>query len=1041
MKIYNKIIIRVIVSLFLVGLPLTLSVAGESNWLDEIKLVGQVIDANTNSPIVGVNIQIKGANRGVISDLNGNFEFSSIDSDAVILVSNIGYFTQEISINGQTQIRILLVPRVDQLNELVVVGYGTQLERSVTGALYQRTITDVEETSASTFTDVLVGRIPGVQISKVTGQPGADASIRIRGTGSITAGNEPLYVIDGFPVGSGGIDNVNSNDIESVTILKDAAATAIYGSRGSNGVILVTTKRGNTGRPQISFQSSLGYQQVSKKVDVLSPQEYAELKIESSNNGWVYLGGNANDPNSARAPFYRNSPYLFDESSWPIIDWQDEIFQIAPVRNNELSVSGGDQSTQYRLSIGYFDQQGLIKSTEYDRFSIRSNVDSKINSRLQLSLNLNYTDINENLISDEGAWNIGVLGTALGLPGFFLPRNEDGSYADHRGFGFGVSAVRNPMININEENDQVNRSRTLGNIALNYELLSNLFLKTTFNVDRSNYTRNFFRNQSEFGNPMIIGHGSGIYQSAGAYNSSIVSSWLSENTANYSTNIGTSHNISVLAGFTAQSASIESASINANNFPNNLVPTLNAGDITGASTRKEEWSLMSYLGRINYDYQNKYFSSFTIRSDGSSRFGQNRKWGLFPSISAGWMISEENFMSGVEQINFMKVRASYGFSGNDAIPNYGSVGLLGGVDYVIGNNPVTGLAQSTVSNANLSWETSEQVDLGFDLGLLEDRINLSVDVYEKINRDLLLNVNVPSIMGFTSALQNIGKVQNRGLEVALTTRNTRGVVNWTSNFNISFNRNKVLALGPEGDPIISSTYGTTTHITQVGRPIGEFYGYIWDGIFNSMEEIQSMPSQPTDRPGFPIIRDVNGDGIINADDRTVIGNNHPDYVFGIENSVQYKNFDLKVLVQGVQGIDIMNIGKRQTMIMTMRTNQLGEARDRWVSPEQPGNGKVPLAIIDIYGLRRETSTFYVEDGSFVRVRFITLGYNLPTNMLSRTGLSNARVYFTAENPFTFAKNTGYNPEISTYNNALTPGTDTYNYPVAKTLTMGVNLSF
>lgn len=1008
---------------------------------ETITVRGQVIDRETEEPIIGANIFVLESVIGTTSDENGNFTLQNVPESARIRFSYVGYRTLEIASFGSAERVIALEPSVGELDELVVVAYGSQMERSVTGSISQIRYENLDPTPSNTFTDAFSGRIPGVQVSRLTGDPAEAPSIRIRGTGSITAGNEPLYVVDGFPVSSGAIDNVNPSDIETVTILKDAAATAIYGSRGSNGVILVTTKRGQIGRPQVTFNSSLGLQQVSKRVDVLTPQEYAELKIESSNNGWAYLGNDPNDPNELRDPFYRNSPYLFQPELWPDTDWQDEIFQVAPVQNYELSVSGGDPSTRYRVSIGYKEQDGIIRSTSYDRFTLSTSADTDINNRLNLSVNLSYADINQQAIQDHGTWNRGLIGDALGLPGFFLPQNEDGSYPDHRGFGFGVSAAPNPMARLNEETDTRSRSHILAGSVLSYQITPNMYFRSSLNIERTSGDRNYFRRESRFGNPMVDHNGAGVRPSAGAYSSSNIFTWLSESTLRYNFELGEAHSFSLLGGFTAQHSDIKRASISANNFPNNLVPTLNAGEITGASTIQEEWSLLSYLTRVNYDFKNRYFFSTTLRADGSSRFGPNRKWGIFPSFSAGWMISDESFLSDLETINFLKLRASYGISGNDAIPNYGAIGLLGSTDYAFGGNPVTGLAQSSISNANLGWESSEQVNIGFDMGLWNDRINLKVDVYEKTNRDLLLNVNVPSIMGFGSALQNIGKVRNRGLEIDLTTRNLRGALNWTTNFNIAFNRNKVLALGPEGDPIISRTYGTTTHITQVGRPIGEFYGYIWDGIFNSQEEIDNMPSQPTDVPGFPIIRDVNGDGIINADDRTVIGNNHPDYVFGFENSFRYRRFDLNIMVQGVMGLELMNIGKRQTMILTMRTNQLGEARNRWQSPEEPGNGMVPMAIIDIYGLRRETSTFYVEDASFVRVRYITFGYNLPESLLGRAGIQNSRVYISAENPFTFSNNTGYNPEVNTFNNPLTPGTEDHNFPLARTVTMGVSLGF
>ncbi|WP_147676599.1 SusC/RagA family TonB-linked outer membrane protein [Algibacter pacificus] len=1000
---------------------------------EKFTLTGSVKD-KTGVSLPGASIVEKGTFNGVTADFDGNFSLNLSSDTRVIVISYVGYVTQEVAVNGQSDINIVLEEDSAKLSEVVVVGYGTQVDREVTGSISTIKNGSVGRIQSANFGESLVGVSPGVRVSQPTGQPGSTPSISIRGNGSITAGNEPLYVIDGFPVGSDALNTVNNSDIESITVLKDTSSVSIYGSRGSNGVILITTKRGKDGAPSISYNSYMGWQKVTKKVDVLSPEEYVELKLDASNNGWEYKGGNASDPNEIRPTFYQNSPYLFDKDSWVITDWQDEIFQTAPIYNNELSVSGGSDNLKYRLSGSILDQDGIIKTSNFKRYSIRSNINLKVTDKLRSIVDLNYTQSDEAIVDAEGTWGKSIIGSAIGLPGFFATQNEDGSYSDFQGFGYGVSAATNPMIYINEKSLEKEKSRILGKLALEYNPIENLLLKASFSLDNINTNNNYFAKSFERAF-------SSTYEASGSYFGVKSKNWLFEGTANYTVSLN-KHHLNGLIGYTAQKQTEQVATIASNNFPNNLVTTLNAGVVTDAGTSIEEWSLLSYLARLNYSFDKKYFATFTVRKDGSSRFGSENKWGVFPSASVGWIASDEQFLKHVDAINFLKLRLSYGVSGNNAIPNYGSVGLLKGVDYVYGNNYTTGLVQSTNSNSELSWETSKQWDLGFELLLMNNRVSFTGDLYQKTNEDLLLEVNIPTIYGFNTALQNIGKVRNRGVELALSTVNTTGEFQWKTDVNFSLNRNKVLALGPSGDAIISTTYGgSPTHITQVGSSIGEYFGYIWEGVYNTKEEIEAHPSLPTDVPGSPIIKDVNGDGEISTEDRTVIGNNNPDFMYGFNNKFKYKNFDLNIFLQGVEGIEIMNIGKRQTMILTARTNQLGEARNRWRSPEDPGNGVVPSANIDIYGVRRDVSTFYVEDGSYFRVRDITLGYTLKKELINKLGVSQARLYLSANNPFIASKNTGYNPEVSTYHNSLTPGTEDYNYPTNKSYVFGMSLNF
>ncbi|KAA2243359.1 TonB-dependent receptor [Chitinophaga agrisoli] len=1016
----------------------TISVQMEATGSQQLTdISGRVVEAETGLPLPGATVRIKDGNVALTDD-KGRFHIKAAAS-SLLIVSFSGYQAKEIRPGNGKELLIRLELSHTKLNEVVVVGYGTQLKEKVTGAVATLGEKDLKNAAGANLTEAMVGKLPGVQVSQITGAPGAGLSIRVRGTGSITAGNEPLYVVDGFPLEESSLSNFNMGDIETISVLKDASATSIYGSRGSNGVVIITTKRGKSGKPQVSLNSYVGLSQINKKLDLLSPEEFVDFAIEARNNAWEYLGGHASDPNSVRSPLYQISPYLYDQKDWVRTDWQDEVFRTAPVNNNELSVSGGSDNFKYMLSGAYYNQDGVIKNSWFKRYSLRGNIDAQPLKVLHISGAFSTAIVNDKMAQDEGQFNDGVLGTLINTPGIYGTRNPDGSYPSFVGFGYGVSEVANPMTFINEDNKRNDRNRTTANIAAELQLLPGLKFKSMAGFDYNSDRINEFFNSYVNDLPANPGQVKQVTQASGSYDSRTDFSWLSENTLNYNFNAGLRNNFEVLMGFTAQKATTEMVSLSATNFPNNLVPTLNAGQISGGSTLRSEWSLLSYLARVNYSYSNRYFATATIRRDGSSRFGADNRWGVFPSLSLGWMVSNEKFFS-LPWVSSLKVRASYGLAGNNDIANYGAIGLLGYSDYVIGGKHVSGISPSTLSNQDLSWEKSAQADAGIEAGLLHNRINLTVDLYQRVSNDLLLDVPVPSILGLVNSLENIGKVRNRGLEIGLNTRNIDRKFKWSTDLNFSLNRNIVLELGADGAPIIASTSGDS-HITEVGKPIGNFFGYIFDGVYNTQDQIDHHAHLSTDRPGDPIVRDVSGDGQITTADRTILGNYQPDFTYGITNHFSFANVDLSVMLQGVQGAEIMDLGMRQSLSMTGRTNNLGIARDRWRSPEQPGNGKVFKAITDVYGVRRDASSFYMQNGSYLRIRNITLGYNFPAALIGHIGMSAARVYFSAQNPFTFTDYVGYNPEVSSYHSALTPGVDYFNYPLARTFSAGFNVTF
>lgn len=1009
--------------------------------MQQAEVQGLVLD-EAQSPLSNVTISVRGKSIRTRTDAEGKFVLSGVALEDVLVFDHLAYHQQTIRYTGQGQIRISMAVKDHAMDQVVVVGYGSQTKENITSAVSTLSGAELSKTSASTFTEGMIGKLPGVQISQTTGVPGAAPSIRVRGTGSITAGNEPLYVVDGFPLDAGSLSSFNMADIESISVLKDASSTSIYGSRGANGVIIVTTKKGVKGQTRILYNLSHGYQQVSTKLDLMSPEEYVDFALDARNNAWEYLGGDRNDLNSARPSLYQISPYLFTPEKWVRTDWQDAIFQTAPIAEHQLAISGGNDRHLYAVSAGYMGQDGVIKSSRFERYSVRANLINQVSDRVKVESNFNTSLIDNQLVEDKGQFNNGIVGTMINTVGFLGLQNEDGSYPSFQGFGYGVSETRSPMAFINEYDRNSKTFRTVINSSVEYKLWNNLKLKALLGFDYMKTEQNFFMNSFDSFVEDNPNHVRFTNRASGSFNYDTEFSWLSENTVNYNLETG-QHRFDALAGFTAQKAQFSAAYIGGTNFPNNLVPTLNAGQISGANTSRAEWALLSYLGRVNYSFSNRYFLTSTIRTDGSSRFGSGNRWGWFPSVSAGWMISNESFFQ-VPFISTLKLRSSYGLSGNNNISNYGFAGLLSYGNYIIGNKQVSGITPSTMSNSMLGWEKSRQFDVALEAGLFRNRLNLMVDVYNKINTDLLLQVSIPSIVGLTSTLQNIGKVQNRGMEIGINSRNLTGSFKWTTDFNISFNRNKVLELGPTGDPIFSTAYANAgdTHITKIGQPVGNFYGYVFDGVFQSVEQINAMPHLPTDTPGDPIVKDVNGDGQINADDRTVLGNYQPDFTYGMTHNFEYKNFDFSFMIQGIQGSEIMLLNMYQTMSMTGRTNNLGIARDRWRSPEEPGNGKVYKASIDVYGLRRTSSSFFIQDGSYLRIRNISLGYTLPEQVSSGMKIARLRMYASVQNPFTFTRDyLGYNPEVSTSHNSLTPGVDYFNYPLSKSFTFGLQLNF
>ena len=1007
-----------------------------------LSLSGRVTD-EAGQALPGVTLLIKGTQNGTTTSAEGTYRLPLPSGAATLIVSYVGYLSQEVPINNRSVIDVRLEPGDKTLSEVVVVGYGTQQKKDLTGAIATVGAKDIVKVPVSGFDQALQGQVAGLQISSTSGAPGGNTSILIRGIGSISGGNEPLFVIDGFPVSGAGVGNplntINPNDIESIDVLKDASATAIYGSRGSNGVIIVTTKRGKAGKAQIQVEAYTGFQQLGKKIEMMNAKEFAQFTIDGRNNGYLdnVPTGKITDPNSVRAATFRipvdlQNPAALGEGT----DWQDAIYRNAPIRNFQVAASGGSENVRYAVSAGYFDQQGIITNTGLKRYSFRANIDANVSKKLSVGASLlpSYTSqVNLPFSGHYGAF--GVIQTAMGISPNVPIYRPDGSYGNEIPAPEGSAGFQSPVKIINEYKNPSSQFRLLGNAYAEYEILPALKFRTTVGADL-----NFFKSQIWIPSTLSTSAPIGIASATTTRSESV--NWLNENTLSYKKAVGR-HVVDVVGGFTAQQETSDAVTVGATNFPDNLVPNINGGTVNSGSENIQNYTILSLLGRVNYTFNDRYLVTATLRRDGSSRFGENNRWGTFPSASVGWRVSEEAFMKNQRFITDLKVRASYGLTGNNAIGNYRAIGQLANANYVIGDALTPGLSRSTFSNGQLGWESMKQLDLGLDFSLLNNRVSVTADYYDKRNTDMLFNISTPGATGLTNAVVNLGEVQNKGLELALTTRNLSGPVKWTTNANITFNQNKVLAMSTDAERIFSTANGqvANTHVTQVGYPIGVFFGRRQLGIFQSDQEAIEYKAQPLAKAGDVKWKDVDGNGVINDNDREVIGSPHAKYFFGFNNTFSYKNISLDISTNGMVGYQIHD-GTFMLNNSGVQNNTKYVYDNRWISPEQPGDGRFGRTI---RGGRNNNATYssqYLFEGSYLRIRTITLAYSLPSVLTQRLGIQNVRVYATGANLFTFTGYRGYDPEVSvSSDNLLASRSDFGNYPIARSYTFGINLSF
>ena len=1002
-------------------------------------LTGKVISADDSLPVSGATISVKGTSRSIAAGADGSFSLSITQQRTTLVVTSIGYLNNEFVVQPtQTNIIITLTKSAAKLDEVVVIGYGHQKKSDLTGAISSIKGGDITQLSTQRVDQALQGRAAGVFVLNTDGAPGGNTTIRVRGMNSINGGNNALIVIDGLQ--GGNLNSLNPNDIESIEVLKDASATAIYGSQGANGVILITTKLGKKGKPNVSYSYSYGIQQLRDKLGVMNAAEFAE----TANAYALTRNGSGATP----VPIFSDAQ--IDYYKTHSTDWQDVIYRTAPIQDHELSISGGTDNVKYLISGGYLNQDGILVNSGYKRYSLRTNLKTDIAS--WVSAGLNWVGTKESGNSPPfGSADVSFLGNAVNVaprwPATEPVYDSAGNYWVHPP-GYGVPDTWNPLASAKEPLLDNNTNRNAINAYLEFKILSDFTLRITGGAIIENVNNRTYYNQKTYEGRQNTGLGIVDEETNSRYQNSNILTY---------DKIFKQHHLTVTAVAEQQYSKYNVSSVRASDF---LVDQTGVFDLAGAnivnpSSFLTERVLNSYLGRINYVFADKYLLTASYRADGSSVFGANNKWGYFPSASVAWRASQEDFIKNLNIFSDLKLRASWGITGNQAISPYQTLSKISsGANYPYNGTETTdlGFYIANAANPSLKWETTTQIDFGIDFSLFNGRLNVSADYYKKKTEDLLMPRTLPGYTGFTSIIDNVGSVQNKGLEFEISGTPLTGIVRWNSAFNISGNRNKVLNLGDVdmlGYRTTKGGYSVNTPFMYlvVGEPFGQMYGYGYEGTWKTTEEKQAAAYGQL--PGDPKYRDKNHDGKIDLEDFTVIGNAFPDFIFGWNNTFNYKNFELNFLIQGTKGNDLFDMNRIRLENPAEGTSTA--LLDRWTPEHQ--NTDVP-AFID-QKTREEaglTSTVaigsdqriqrWVEDASYVRLKNITLSYTVPRSIVSRIKLSNVRIYASGTNLITITKYKGYDPEVSSYNgNDAQIGVDFSNYPPCKIYTFGLNVSF
>jgi len=991
------------------------------------QISGKVVSVEDNELLPGVSILVKGTSRGTVTNMDGEFSVQAASGD-VLTVSFIGFTTQEVNVNGgQTTYEILLESSMGDLGEVVVVGYGSQRKADITSAISVINMDNVGEVPTTNVTRLLQGQAAGVQVRQNSGRPGEEMEVTIRGIGSLGAGSQPLYVVDGFPIGTSLGQSLNPADVESMTVLKDAASTAIYGARGSNGVILITTKSAKEGTVNLDFVANQGIQNIpdGRRTKMMNGTEFAQFKNDSFVDRIRYY--------EKREPALEEIPleFRFPNQNTISTDWFDEILnQNAKFQNYNVTLSSGKGGIRSLVSVGYINQEGAVIETGFERFNVRANIGGKINDFISMGWNIAASRSNEDYASTNG--RSALIGRALWADPRYPVYNEDGSFNDYIGGTNGVFGTANVVQELHEMERTLTENNLLTNGFLEFTFLKDFKFRTSVNAILDN------SDQKEFRPSTLAGTGfnqappreASLYQRRNETLNIAADQLLS-----YSKILGR-HKVDGLLGFSAQEETFKYLQGNGNEFPNDQVTYLSAAIRQTSTSGEADWSLMAYFARANYSFNDRYLFSASFRREGSSRFGSDNKWGNFPAFSAGWRISEESFMPETPWITDLKIRGSFGITGNNAIGNYSSLSNMGISNYVLGNSIANGQILSNFANSNLGWEQSQQTDIGLDWAMFDNRLSLTAEYYNRLTNNMLLSVEMPVISGFTQSLDNVGQVRNRGLELALDYRTKFNQLNIRSNVNLTINRNEVLEIRGENDEIWAGGFYSTYSVSQVGRPLAMFHGFEMVGIFDTDAEIEAWPNQDGAVPGTYKYLDTNGDGVISYDqqDMIEIGNPHPDYVLGYTLGGDFKNFDFNLMFTGAFNYDVFRQIEGSTMNMDGVFNILQSGVNRWRSAENPGDGRG--ATSNTWKWQRESNSRYVYDATHVWLRNITLGYTIPKNPI----VPNARVFFSAENPFLFTSYIGTNPEART-RGGINIGVDDESYPMPRTFTLGASLRF
>jgi TonB-dependent starch-binding outer membrane protein SusC len=964
-------------------------------------LSGRVTD-ESNAGLPGVSVVLKGTQRGTTTDEEGRFQLAVPDGGSPVLVfSFVGYQSQEVPLGNQSTINLSLLPEDKLLNEVVVVGYGSVKRKDLTGAVAQIDSKDIDAYPVSDVQQALRGRAPGVRVIQTSGQPGSSVQVQVRGGNSFLGNNNPLYVVDGFPL-TGGIDFLNPSDIASIDILKDASATAIYGARGANGVVIITTRQGKEGRNQISLDSYYGFQNTAKRFDLMNAQQYAEIANEQL-------------VNDGKKP-------QFTGTDFANTDWQDQIFQTAPIQNHVLTFTGGNAKTRYSVSGNYFQQEGIILNSGTDRGSFRIGLEQNVNDRFSFSTHF----VGSRFTLNNGRTNNGSRGNSIFSAAIVSPptvpvRDQNGEFSDVGPYTFSPNVLQHPLL-FAEILDKVNRTSLLSDFSASYKIAEGLTFKTLVGIEQSFDERNFY-------SPTTLTQSSPSGNASTSFNRSV--SFLNENILTYTKGFDNS-TLNAVAGYTWQNSTSYSNSQGGTGFLSDILQnnSLGAAEVTNPnSSSHTEWALLSWLGRVNYSLMDKFLFTLSARADGSSRFGANNKWGFFPSGAFAYKLSEEAFIKNIKSISSMKLRVSYGETGSTTLSPFQSLNRLATNRATFGKSDVIGFAPIALPNDNLKWETTAQFNVGLDAGFFNERIRLTLDYYKKTTTDLLAQVTLPGSAGFSSIVTNLGEIQNSGFELGIGTDIVDKAFKWDIFAQMSTNKNKVIDIG--GSDIfgsgISLPFGSPINLAREGQPLGLFFGFKEDGL---------------DDKGQIKYLDLNNDGTITNSDQTIIGDPYPDFIFSVNNNLSYKNFSLNLFLEGVQGNDLFfATGGSISNSFNTGENQLVDVyNNRW-RPDSPNPNALYPKIST--GTTFRVSDRFVKDGSYLRVKNIRLAYNIPVADFNMKWIQGIQLYASAQNLLTFTTYPGLDPEVNTRSGTgdLRIGIDETGYPAARTFTFGVKLGF